>query len=230
MRADSAFTFSSTPMNQILLLVAKRPAPGQTKTRLSPPLSPAGAARLYECFLRDSLELARRVQVARRIVYLPENQADYFKRLAPDFDLTPQLGDSLGERLDNALTGCLREGYDRVVIMDTDSPSLPIAYIEGAFDALNRSDVVIGPCEDGGYYLIGLKRANRRLLREVQMSTQNVLRDTLAIARQENLGVELLPLWYDIDTVADLKRFENEATAAADGLLRYSRNFFAHPK
>ncbi len=214
-------------MNQILLLVAKRPAPGQTKTRLSPQLSAFDASRLYECFLRDTLDIARAVpNVARRIVYAPEGERDYFEHLAPDFDLTPQIGANLGERLDNALAECLLRGYSRAVIMDTDSPSLPSSHVDGAFAALDRADVVLGPCDDGGYYLIGLTQPQPRLLRDVQMSTSNVLRDTLTLAAQENLRVELLPTWYDIDTVENLKRLEGEARAAKNGLMRFTREFF----
>src|SRR5574341_1422252 len=95
-----------------LLVVAKRPAPGQTKTRLSPPLSLDAAAHLYENFLCDTLDLIRHVPGVRPIIaYLPEGEEDYFRTLAPDFDLLPQRGDDLGARLDNALAHCLQDGF-----------------------------------------------------------------------------------------------------------------------
>src|SRR6266545_548642 len=109
-----------------LIVVAKRPTPGKTKTRLSPPLTPELASALYEC--------------------------DYFQRLAPDFELIPQEGHDLGERLDNALTFYLSRGYERAVIMDSDSPTLPASYLLQAFEVLSSdADVVLGPCDDGGY-------------------------------------------------------------------------------
>ena len=126
-------------MNHALLIVAKRPVAGQTKTRLCPPLAPNEAAQLYECFLRDTLDVARGVpHVARHIAYLPHDESAYFHQLAADFVLMPQIGASLGERLDHALTQCLQDGFERAVVMDSDSPTLPPAYVAQAFDALDE--------------------------------------------------------------------------------------------
>jgi glycosyltransferase A (GT-A) superfamily protein (DUF2064 family) len=109
-----------TRMN-VLIVVAKRPAPGRTKTRLTPPLSPQQAADLYECFLRDTLDLMRRVpEVQRAIAYLPIDARGYFAQLAPDFDLIPQTGADLGARLDQALTHYLKQDYERAAIMNSD--------------------------------------------------------------------------------------------------------------
>jgi glycosyltransferase A (GT-A) superfamily protein (DUF2064 family) len=114
--------------------------------------------------------------------------------------------------------------------MDSDSPTLPVAYVSEAFSRLQEgADVVLGPCDDGGYYLIGLKQPQPRLLREVQMSTPTVLRDTLAIAEELGLRVVLLPTWYDVDTAAELQRLRQElATMSAnDGSspARHTRAF-----
>ncbi len=213
-------------MRQALLVVAKRPTQGQTKTRLTPPLSAEHAAELYECFLRDTLELARAVSnVERLIAYAPVNERGYFEQLAPDFDLIPQIGANLGERLDNALTYCLRQGFTRAVIVDSDSPTLPPCYVASAFEELDAADVVLGPCEDGGYYLIGLTNPEPRLLREVQMSTPNVTRDTLALAKEKGLRVALLPQWYDVDTRDELERLERELPRSANGSARHTRDF-----
>jgi rSAM/selenodomain-associated transferase 1 len=212
-------------MDRALLVVAKRPVPGQTKTRLCPPLAPDQAAQLYECFLLDTLELCRSVQAARMIAYLPPDELDYFWQLAPDFELLPQIGESLGERLDNALTHCLSNGFDQAVIMDSDSPTLPSEYVAQAFEQLAKADTVLGPCDDGGYYLIGLKRPQPRLLRQVQMSTPSVLRDTLALAEQVGLRVSLLPAWYDVDTIQELQRLRDELRLAQGGLARHTWMF-----
>jgi uncharacterized protein len=88
-------------------------------------------------------------------------------------------------------------------------------------------DVVLGPCEDGGYYLIGLKRPQPRLLREVQMSTPHVVRDTLALAEQLDLKVALLPTWYDVDTVAELDRLRSELRNAPAHVAHHTRAFLA---
>ena len=210
-----------------LLVVAKRPAPGRTKTRLTPPLSPEQAAALYECFLRDTLDLVRRLpDVAPAIAYLPAEERAYFEALAPDFELLLQEGDDLGERLDNALTRLLVAGYQQVAIMNSDGPTLPPACLTGAFDALaGGADIVLGPCDDGGYYLIGLKQPAPRLLREVRMSTPDVLADTIAIAAEEGLTVELLPTWYDVDDAESLERLINELATAPPGIARHTQTF-----
>lgn len=211
-----------------LLVIAKRPAPGQTKTRLSPPLLPEQASALYECFLRDTLDVARAVPgVTRLIHYAPDAAAGYFQQLAPDFDLRPQVGESLGPRLDQVLTRCLAEGFERAVIMDSDSPTLPPAYVESAFAALDTADVVLGPCEDGGYYLIGLKQPQPRLLRDVQMSTPHVLRETLALAEQAGLRVTLLSRWYDVDTAPELERLRADLAEHASGAAPHTRGFLS---
>src|SRR5688572_21916738 len=117
-------------MHRTLLVVAKRPAAGQTKTRLCPPLAAASAAALYECFLHDTLDVMRRVpDVARGIGYLPNDAADYFHTLAPDMALTPQRGADLGERLDHLLADALAAGASQAVVMDSDSPTLPPEYL-----------------------------------------------------------------------------------------------------
>jgi hypothetical protein len=215
------------PHPNALLTVAKRPAPGRTKTRLTPPLTPEQASALYECLLRDTLDLMRCVpDVQPAIAFLPAEERAYFAALAPDFDLVIQQGDSLGERLDHALTGALHAGYQRAVIMNSDGPTLPLACLTGAFDALaNGADVVLGPADDGGYYLIGLRRPAPRLLREVRMSTPDVLADTLTIAALERLRVELLPVWYDVDDAASLTRLRAELATASPDIARHTSAF-----
>ena len=178
-------------MQNILLVVAKKPSPGQTKTRLCPPLDSEQAAELYKCFLWDTLAIMRSVpDVKSKIVYLPQDAHDYFRGLSPDMELIPQRGDSLGERLDNLLTDELVGGADKAVVINSDSPTLPKAYLSQAFDELAIADVVFGPSSDGGYYLVGIKEPQPHLLRNVKMSTPNVLQDTLELAR--NIGADLV--------------------------------------
>jgi len=212
-----------------LLVVAKQPIPGQTKTRLCPPLLQAQAANLYECFLRDTLEIMRKVpDVERMISFLPENAQDYFRRLAPDMELICQRGASLGERLDHLLTATLSNGSQRAVVMDSDSPTLPSEYVSRAFDQLIDADVVLGPTRDGGYYLIGMKRPQPHLLCQVQMSTSHVLADTLALAKATGLAVSLLPAWYDIDTIADLHQLDGEINESSkSGCASATRRWLA---
>lgn len=211
-------------MHNTLLVVAKQPAAGRTKTRLCPPLEPQQAADLYACFLHDTLATMRRVPAVRRVIaYAPEGAAPYFRALAPDFELTPQRGADLGERLDDLLGDALARGAPKAVVMSSDSPTLPADYVGQAFTLLDTHDVVLGPADDGGYYLIGLRRPQPRLLRDVTMSTPFVLRDTLAIAEALGLRVALLPGWYDVDTVADLARLRADLAGAPAAVAAHTR-------
>jgi hypothetical protein len=210
-----------------LLVVAKRPTAGQTKTRLSPPLTPEQAAGLYECFLLDTLDLMRQVPGVQPVVaYLPAEAQAFFSRQAPDFEHFVQSGSDLGARLDNALNEYLRRGYRHVAIMNSDGPTLPLACLVAAFEALaGDADVVLGPAEDGGYYLIGLKRPAPRLLREVRMSTPHAAAETLALAAEDGLEVALLPTWYDVDDAASLARLEAELAGTPAGVAVHTRAF-----
>ena len=209
-----------------LFVVAKQPAAGQTKTRLCPPLHGQEAADLYAAFLADTLAIMRCVpQVRRGIAYLPEGGDAFFRALAPDMELVLQQGNSLGERLDHLITQALADGAAQVVVMDSDSPTLPPHYVAQAYALLDgAADAVFGPCRDGGYYLVGMKRPLPALLREVQMSTPTVLADTLAIAAREDVRVGLLPEWYDVDTGEELAQLvcelQNGAAAPAEHTRR----------
>ncbi len=211
-----------------LLVMAKRPFPGQTKTRLVPPLSFEEAAQLYECFLQDVLNLVRTVPNATPfIAFAPQEEEAYFEQLAPDFNLVPQIGNTLSERLEYVMSTCSAAGFEQVVAMNSDSPTLPATYLQEAFAHLDDSDtdVVLGPCEDGGYYLIGWKRPFAPLICQVEMSTPRVLEDTLAIAKANNLRVALLPTWYDTDTIVELNRLQEELRQHPY-LAKQSRLFF----
>jgi hypothetical protein len=176
--------------------------------------------------------------VRRWIGYLPEEARDYFRLLAPDMELRSQRGASLGERLDHLLSEALGEvspgdTSPRAVVIDSDSPTLPAAYISEAFERLSEVDVVLGPTEDGGYYLMGVEQPQPQLLQQVQMSTPQVLGDTLRLAKASGLSVALLPAWYDVDTLADLHRLDREGNglqgdfaSATRGWLRANQKAF----
>ena len=109
--------------------------------------------------------------------------------------------------------------------MNSDGPTLPSSYLTAAFKTLaDGADVVLGPCDDGGYYLIGIKRPAPRLLRQVQMSTPHVMAETLRLAAEEELQVELLPVWYDVDNAESLARLIDEL-ADRPGVAHHTRAF-----
>ena len=198
-----------------LIIVAKEPVPGQTKTRLCPPFTLKSAAAFYRCLLLDSLALISRVETADHVIaYAPPDARGYFTRLAPKcFSLVAQVGNNLGERLANALDHHFDQGYGRVVIMNSDGPTLPLAHLEGAFTGLDRADVTLGPGHDGGYYLIGMKQLYRELFEGIDWSTERVVSQTLAACRRLGLAVHHLPEWYDVDLAADLERLRHDLEA-----------------
>jgi rSAM/selenodomain-associated transferase 1 len=218
-------------MNRALITVSKKPEPGRTKTRLSPPLDGEQAAALYHSFLLDTLDLMQQVKIAQPILaYTPDEAEPFFQDLVPErFELVPQVGADLGARLHNVLSHCLQAGYDQAVVMDGDSPTLPVEVLRRAFRALEdpQVDVVFGPCEDGGYYLIGLKQPNAALFQEIPMSTPRVAEVTLQRAQEQGLRVALLPRWYDVDYYADLERLHTELLTLPDECARHTRAFLA---
>ena len=231
------------PSRRALLVMAKLPIAGSAKTRLVPPLTSNSAASLYHCFLEDVLATVRAAAHLEAfmpvIAYTPAAARDFFRRLAPDFWLIPQEGPSpaaaaprsqstrpqqrspahqperLGDRLQYVLSAALACGLHQVAAINSDSPTLPADLLCAAFQRLDdpRVDAVFGPCADGGYYLIGIKKPPGRLVTGVQMSTPTVLRDTLAIAAEEGLRVDLLPEWYDVDNAEELDRLSAELAA-----------------
>jgi rSAM/selenodomain-associated transferase 1 len=219
----------SESVSRALVVVAKRPSVGKTKTRLSPPLSGSEAAALYRCLLLDTLDLMSQVPGVQPIIaYLPQDAGAFFRDIAPPgFDLLPQRGDDLGQRLDNVLRRCLELGYSQAVVMNSDGPTLPAAYLQKAFVQLDDSavDVVLGPSEDGGYYLIGLKSPCSALFEGIVMSTSTVAQETLHRAGQISLKVSCLPRWHDVDTLTDLDRLVAELRSLPDRIAQHTREF-----
>lgn len=200
-----------------LAVMTKAPRPGAVKTRLSPPLSPEEAAALNTCFLRDTtaslLETAEQGTARGIAVYTPVGaEAAYAGILPAEFELVPQRGDSFGERLTFATLDLFRLGFASVCLIDSDSPTVPPQAFVQAVDLLRQKEdaVVLGPSDDGGYYLIGLKKTHTFLFEGIDWSTERVLEQTIERARQANLAVHLLPAWYDVDDRETLHRLCRE--------------------
>ena len=206
--------------SRAVLIMAKQPVPGASKTRLQPAVTAEQAAALSECFILDAVALTTDVAdtvpgLEVTIAGTPVRAAAYFDSVAPDVGFVAQQGADLSERLHRVMSDTLAGGAEQVLAINSDSPTLPRALLVQAFEELSKPevDVVLGPAEDGGYYLIGWKQANDRLIAEVAMSTPDVLSDTLAIAAEEGLAVELLPSWYDVDSPEDLTRLQEDVAA-----------------
>lgn len=193
-----------------LIVFAKLPVPGRVKTRLTPPLTPEEAAELYRCMLLDTLAKVRSLPQVQRFLFFQDEPAafPYFQGIAPDFVLLPQQGCDLGARMAGAFREILSRGHQRVVIVGTDAPDLPVDYLHQAFRALAEEsvDVVFGPSADGGYYLLALKAVPDCLFAGIAWSTGTVLAESLTRAEEAGLRVRLLPEWHDVDTPTDLLR------------------------
>jgi uncharacterized protein len=198
-------------------IMVKAPSAGNVKTRLTPPLTPEEACVLSGCFFRDT---AYNIQTAGAacgaqgvIVYTPPDQRNALDGLAPkDFRFLAQTGDSLGARLLNAMSNLLADKYDSVCLINSDSPTLPPEILISAIEVLGTAGdrIVLGPAEDGGYYLIGLKSPHRILFDGIAWSTSEVLAHTVERARRISLDVVMLPSWYDVDDAKTLDRLCSE--------------------
>ncbi len=200
-----------------LAVMTKAPRPGEVKTRLTPPLSPTEAAALNTCFLRDTAEALLKTTengAARGIaVYTPIGaEAAYGGILPAAFELVPQRGGPFGERLAFAADDLFRLGFASVCLIDSDSPTVPVQAFAQSVDFLQRNEeaVVLGPSDDGGYYLIGLNKPQPSLFEGIDWSTDRVLEQTLERAGQAKLTVHLLPAWYDVDDRETLQRLCRE--------------------
>ncbi len=203
-------TVKVATMKSALIIFARKPVPGNVKTRLIPCLSPDEAAQLYHCMLTDILNKTASFSGTDKLLFYEggSETEDYFHANFPSFAVFPQQGEDLGMRMQAAFNHAFAMGYRSVAIIGTDSPDLPAAYIEDSFRSLEKggNDVVFGPAEDGGYYLLAMKRMHGELFRGITWSSGHVLRQSLAKAELSGLNCKTLPAWYDVDSPADLGR------------------------
>jgi rSAM/selenodomain-associated transferase 1 len=218
-----------------LAVMTKAPRAGHVKTRLVPPLNPEEAAQLNICFLRDTATAIAKVcgATARGVgVYTPIGaEAAYSDILPGDFDLVPQRGDGFGERLALAADDLFQCGFASVCLIDSDSPTVSADVYAEAVAMLSKPGdrVVLGPSDDGGYYLIGLKKSWRELFERIDWSTELVLEQTKQRARELSLEVSFLPTGYDVDDAATLRRLCDELLSEKSGrdLAPNTRGFLA---
>lgn len=196
-----------------LAIMTKAPRAGQVKTRLTPPLTPEESATLNIAFLQDMAEAITRAcargQAAGVGVYTPVGEEAAYENILPnDFYLIPQRGEAFGDRLVFALQDLWQAGFESVCLINSDSPTVPAASFAEAVEVLSRPDdrVVLGPSDDGGYYLIGLKKLHRRLFEAIAWSTERVLDQTKEHAAEIGLPVHSLPVGSDVDDKAALRR------------------------
>jgi rSAM/selenodomain-associated transferase 1 len=215
-------------MRRVVVIVGKAPLTGHVKTRLCPPLTLATAAGLHAAFLRDTVALARLVEGAEVVILyppMPGAAAALGDAVGRAVRLLAQRGRGLGEALAGAVTTLLDGGYHQVALISSDNPSLPAVYVVDAFRELARADVVLGPAEDGGYYLIALQAPHLGLFEHITWSTPIVFAQTLERADELGLVVATLPRWYDVDEAASLSRLYAEVMAAHGQVAAHTHAF-----
>jgi uncharacterized protein len=198
-------------------IMAKAPRVGDAKTRLAPPLSEAEAAALSGCFIRDTADniiaAAQSAPIHGHVAYSPPEAEPVFRAMLPAaIRLLPSRRVGLGHSLADAAKDLLAAGYGSVCLVNSDSPTLPTSVlVEAAQTLLASGDrVVLGPAEDGGYYCIGLKSPHARLFENIAWSTERVFAQTSERACEIGLDAAVLPMWYDVDDLASLRRLAGE--------------------
>jgi len=208
--------------SRVLIIFAKPPLPGEVKTRLLPALTAHESAGLYRAFLLDIVAMAMSLRQTRVLIAYPPQPAVAEETLRivladyPKLGYLQQEGDNLGERMEQAFLSLQPQPYSPVVLIGSDSPTLPAYLIEEAYAALQHDDVVIGPSIDGGYYLVGMSALPKGLFNGVEWSTDSVFRQTMANAHARRLQVHSLGLWYDVDTLADLQYLQQQMSLMAE--------------
>ena len=206
-----------------VVIMARSPVSGDPpKTRLASVIdSDTNRRRLYSAFLGDTVRACRTLDGSSlRLAYTPDGGTDGFREVGiDDNELLVQRGNDLGRREEGVFADLFAAGFTKVVMIGSDLPTLPIAHIQRAIDAVDAQTVVLGPSEDGGYYLIALASDTDRnvptvpdLFSTIRWSTAETLNDTWAAAARAELRVELLPSWYDVDDEEGLTRLRADLT------------------
>ena len=197
------------PMTETLLAVfAKHWTPGQVKTRLADSIGAEQAALHYRQFLATTLRRFADIAEERMVVFSPADRREDFAALCGvAWQLVPQGEGDLGARMAAFLGAMLDKTARRIVILGADSPDLPVDFVRQAFAALESSSVVLGPSDDGGYYLLGARGTPPPIFDHMPWSQPTLLAATTTRLAEHRIAAHLLPLWYDIDDEASLRRY-----------------------
>jgi len=210
-------------------LFAKYWEPGRVKTRLAKSLGNVKAARVYEAFVAATVARLSAIHCTRVLSYWPDDsktRSAFEAAESNGWSLVPQTEGDLGERMAGYFQQQFAAGVDRVVLLGTDSPNVPLVEVQEAFEHLKTSDVVLGPTEDGGYYLVGAAHRVPPIFADIPWSTPEVLPKTIACLDKEGFSYTTLDPWYDVDEIYDLHRLvedlrdECETEPALEILLR----------
>ncbi len=213
-------------MNPDLLLVfVKEPSPGEVKTRLAQAIGAKAAAELYRLLTEEVLRRTAPAgsEYRRLLFFAPPQASPAMASWLPGETLVEQVEGDIGARMAAAFEEAFRRGAQRALLIGTDVPGLSRELLIEGFASLEDHDLVLGPAQDGGYYLVGLGRPQPALFRSVAWSTPSVLATTVERAGALGLSVRLLETLGDVDTVADLRRERGRLApllAGREGLRR----------
>jgi uncharacterized protein len=212
----------------VVAIMARAPS-SEGKSRLIRDLGTGDGAGLRLALLRDTLESVSALAGEKAVLYTPPDREAEIRAVTPFHALfLPQRGSTLGERMREGARDLLTSGFDAAVLIGSDLPTLPPAHISAALDILMRRGevLVLGPAEDGGYYLIALTQSRAELFEHIPWGTSLVLQRTREAADALEIPVETIPLWYDVDSAPDLRRVWR-GSQGPDGAGRYTRAWLA---
>lgn len=194
-----------------LIIFTRYPEPGKTKTRLIPVLGQQGASNLHRMMTQATMKMLQPLTKSSflylKICFTGGSQDLMESWLGKDLSYQRQVGEDLGDRMKFVFQTECCDKMQRVIIIGTDCPDLNEGIIRQAFASLEESDLVLGPAQDGGYYLIGLKQVYAELFSNISWGTNLVLAETLEMAQNLNLKTFLLPMLRDIDRPEDLAEY-----------------------
>lgn len=194
-----------------LVIMGKAPTPGRVKTRLAECLPAASIPELYRCLLHDSIALAQSLDGVETAIMSPAGDVEELSRIAgAGVTVVGQNGTGLGAALASVFSHFTALGRRRIVAFNSDSPHLPVSELRKAFEVLNSYDLVIGPTQDGGYYLVGAKASHPGLFASSAMGTKSALESLLSHARSLELSVGFTETFYDVDLPTDLSQLTEE--------------------
>ena len=192
-----------------IVVFTRAPIAGQVKTRLIPALGEERATSLHAKLANRMIECALGCQLAPVVLACdPDEHAPFFDAFRHKASMFAQQGQDIGERMHHALASCLNDCATSAILMGTDCPTIDAAYLRSAIVALTDTDAVIGPAEDGGYGLIGLRRPEASLFRGIAWGTSTVCAETCRRFTENRLQFELLPQIWDVDRPEDVMRYE----------------------
>jgi uncharacterized protein len=201
--------------DRLLVIMAKAPKPGAVKTRLTPRLSLQAVTAFYRCLLDDTLALARSLVGVEIAIMCPDSDVNELASLTGQgVRVVAQKGEGLAAGLTSVFAHFVEGSQRRIIAFNSDSPHLPRSVIEEAFEILRAHDLVVGPTDDGGYYLVGAKASHPTLYSGSGMGTSSALERLLSRARVLELSVGFEDPFYDIDVADDLIRLAAELQRA----------------